>query len=236
MIRELWEHKWLAATTVLLFTVLVALVLDDTLPAQILGGYATVLLVLVNLVLLSQNQELIKESRRAREQEQERYRDRRAKELDTLRQSLISEIASAENLSKYAGTYSAGSSIVSDLFPRAVYEQNAEKLGRLTSEERDLVIKYYSKAKLIESSIEAQRRQDYPADKDAVTEYFQTIYNILDKLLYWITFGRVKPDYEKRAELIRTNLEALDEHQDQAVEALKSNLEQSQTPRKHSQT
>lgn len=225
MIEELREYKLPAGLTILSFVVLAGLAIANEIPASILGGYATVLLVLVNLVVLSQNQNLIAESRKARTAEEERYREQEAKQLEALRQSLIAEIGAAEKLDKYAESYSVGSSIVSDLFPRTVYEQNAESLGRLSPEERELVIQYYSKAKLIEASIEAQRRQDYPKDKDAVTNYFATSRLFFDNLVYLVTLGWSKPNHKKRADQIRTNLKSLSEVQTQAIDSLEVNRE-----------
>jgi len=226
MIAELREYKIPASLTVLSFLILAGLAIADIISATILGGYATVLLVLVNLVVLSQNQNLITESRKSRQAEEDRYREQQATELQTLRQSLLAEIQAAENLDKYAESYSVNSSVVSDLFPRTVYEENAGNLGRLSTEERDVVIQYYSKAKLIEASIEAQRRQDYPGDKDAVTDYFDTIRLTLEHLFYRLTLGWAKPAHEKRADQIRAHLESLNEIQNEAVEALETRLGQ----------
>lgn len=55
MIEELREYKLPAGVTILSFVVLAGLAIANEIPASILGGYATVLLLLVNLVVLSQN-------------------------------------------------------------------------------------------------------------------------------------------------------------------------------------
>lgn len=185
--------------------------------ASIVSGLATVGLVVVTGFYVVYTRNLVGISEKARREELEHRNEQRERSLDSLRRALLQEIRAMENLHELSRNYEPGFSAFRQLVPSTVYEANAADIGRLTSNEIEAVVDYYTVASMVNDLLALQRDRDTKIGMGIFEEVYRAI-----SFNWFFDRNSRKARTESTAERIGDLAEA----QSDAIRELEHNLDQ----------
>ncbi|WP_424015499.1 hypothetical protein ACOZ35_05855 [Halorubrum xinjiangense] len=168
---------------------------------------------------------MVEETKADREMRKEEREKEYEREVQSLRRGLKEEIGKVRYYEDLAENYQVGVSVEGITAPSTIYESNADMIGLLSDEEVDLIVEYYTRLEQVENSLETQRELDTTAEMDFLTEYFENIGALLDRVIRLVTLGRFGNRASKQREKrIRESFEDLSRAQQDAIDAIEDNL------------
>lgn len=143
-------------------------------------------------------------------------------QLNSLRTALIHEIGAIENYSEWETVFS----LFDFDIPKVIYQSNAERIGRLSEQEIELVVDYYTKLEILLSLIEFQRKANLGQEPNWIRTIEKFVEGAIESVKYLLSRGKYgfKPP-QARSEHIREEFENLSQLQDEAIGVLESNLD-----------
>lgn len=186
--------------------------------ASVAGGLATVTLVSLTGWYALETRRLVKESEKAREEERKRRDEEHEREKDKLRRSLLNEIQAMENLDELAREYTPNHSLYRQLVPSDVYQSNTRDIGLLTPEEIEAVVEYYTMAEIVNDYLRVQRDRDTSQGRSIFEETYRAL--SLHRLFF-------RKQRKNRTKATAERIAQLAEAQEEAMQRLKANLEES---------
>lgn len=194
--------------------------------ASVASGVATVLLVGITFWYAFETRRMVQISERRSQRNQLSKQKKEIEDRNVLRRALIQEIGKKDYLNQLAEDYSVGHSRLETLIPTTIYEANADKIGKLTIEEIDVVVEFYTRADQVENLMEVQRQEDTSFDQDFLTELFQVSQNLVNSIVWKLSFGYIDPFKRRyRTQSIRNSINELADNQRRAISKLEENIE-----------
>ncbi|WP_455448139.1 hypothetical protein [Natrinema thermotolerans] len=162
--------------------------------AAVITGIATVALVYATNQSVSLSKNLIEENKRARREAKQRRERDRERELEALRRGLLYEIQAGDDLEFFNENGVGTGKELRKPAPTTIYEQNTDRIGRLTDCEISAIVEYYSLVQKFEDQLYLRNE----TDRGSV---FNTV----------ITPAKIHSAEEKAVDAIKTQLEATDD-------------------------